>query len=449
MTNSPRSSPPSDPYRTRELRIAAYYEAVRAEWDRRQAEAERFKWEKRARPEQLEPAGDWRYWLILAGRGFGKTRTGAEWIRQQSKVNRYITIAGATHNDARTIMVEGESGILACCPRSERPDYRGNRGELHWPNGSITQVLSAEEPERFRGKQHEKLWADELAAWRYPEAWDQAVFGLRLGSNPRALITTTPRPTAIMRDLLSNPHTHTTRGSTYDNRANLAPEFFDAIIRKYEGTRFGRQELHAEMLDDNPDGVFRRVYEAIDHALPTDAVSHRPEAGVQYVIGIDWGRHHDYTVFVVIDPRTKAVVGIDRFTDIDYAIQMTRLKALAARYPRCQILAEVNSIGGPIVEALRRDGLPIRDFVTSASSKATIIEDLAMAFEKNVIRIPNHDTLIRELLDYTQDRLPSGSLRYGAPSGVHDDCVMALAIAWHGVGYSMIPPKVIGQRLFT
>jgi phage terminase large subunit-like protein len=439
----------SVPVDERAAKVRRYYEALKEERERRRAEAARFIWEDKARPEQVEPPGDWRYWLILAGRGFGKTRTGAEWVRKQVKTNRYITIAGATHNDARTIMIEGESGILAVCPRAERPDYRGHRGELHWPNGAVTQVLSAEEPERFRGKQHEKLWVDELAAWRYPEAWDQAVFGLRLGSNPRALITTTPRPTAIMRDLIANPHTFVTRGSTYDNRANLAPEFFDAIIRKYEGTRFGRQELHAEMLDDNPDGVFRRVYEAIDHALPLDATTWRSDGSPAYVIGVDWGRHHDYTVFIVMDSRIKSVVAIDRFTDIDYAIQMTRLKALHARFPKAQILAEANSIGEPIIEALRRDGLPVRDFYTTSASKATVIEDLAMAFEKNEIRVPNHDTLIRELLDYTQDRLPSGSMRYGAPSGVHDDCVMALAIAWHGVGFAMIPPKVVGTRVFT
>lgn len=445
MRSSKASPRPGD---EKAAKVRAYYEAVRAERERRAHEAARYVWPNFARPEQLEPPGGWRYWLILAGRGFGKTRTGAEWVREQSRVNRYMTIAGATHNDARTIMIEGESGILAVCPRGERPEFKGQRGELWWPNGSVTQVLSAEEPERFRGKQHEKLWADELAAWRYPEAWDQAVLGLRLGRNPRALITTTPRPTQIMRDLIGNPHTHVTRGSTYDNRANLAPEFFDAIIRKYEGTRFGRQELYAEMLDDNPDGVFRRVYEAIDHTLPVDAYGHQPAVDGRYVIGIDWGRHHDYTVFMVMDARSCEVVAIDRFTDIDYAIQMTRLKALYARYPRAAILAEENSIGGPLIEALNHDDIPVRGFYTTSGSKATIIEDLAMAFEKNEIRIPNHEVLVRELLDYTQERMPAGAMRYGAPSGCHDDCVMALAIAWHGVAYRAMPPMVIGTRVF-
>lgn len=203
-----------------------------------------------ARPEQLPPAEPWRFWLIMAGRGYGKTRVGAEELRKAARRIRYPNIIGATADDARDIMIEGESGILAICPPDERPTYQPSKRQLAWPNGAKTLIFTADEPERLRGKQHEWLWADELAAWRYPEAWDQAMFGLRLGPNPQAVVTTTPKPTPLVRDLVANPHCVVTRGSTYNNLENLAAAFADEIIRKYEGTRLGRQELMGELLED-------------------------------------------------------------------------------------------------------------------------------------------------------------------------------------------------------
>lgn len=204
-----------------------------------------------ARPDQLPPPGDWRFWFIKAGRGYGKTRLGAEETRAAVKRGiRYPNIIGATADDARDIMIEGESGILAVCPKLERPLYQPSKRQLEWPNGAKTLIFTADEPERLRGKQHEWLWADEVAAWRYPEAWDQAMFGLRLGENPQAVVTSTPKPTELVRDLLGNPHTVVTHGATYDNIQNLAPAFAAEIIAKYEGTRLGRQELLGEVLDD-------------------------------------------------------------------------------------------------------------------------------------------------------------------------------------------------------
>ncbi len=207
-------------------------------------------WPFWARPTQVAPRGTWRTWLILAGRGFGKTRTGAEWVRASVKRYPLVNVIAATADDARDIMIEGESGILAICPVDERPQYRAAYRRLEWPNGARTLIFTADEPDRLRGKQHQKLWADELAAWRYPEAWDQAMFGLRLGNNPQAVVTTTPKPIELVRRLVADPTCHVTRGSTYDNRANLAPAFFEQIIKRYEGTRIGRQELLAEILDD-------------------------------------------------------------------------------------------------------------------------------------------------------------------------------------------------------
>src|SRR6516225_7039752 len=168
-----------------------------------EANAFEYDWRYRARPEQLPPAGSWRVWLLVAGRGFGKTRSGAEWVRAEVKAGRRrIALVAPTAADARNVMVEGASGILA---------------------------ISPDEPERLRGPQHDAAWCDELAAWRYPEAWDMLMFGMRLGADPRTVVTTTPRPAKLIRDLVRDPICVVTRGTSYENRGNLAPAFFDQI----------------------------------------------------------------------------------------------------------------------------------------------------------------------------------------------------------------------------
>lgn len=211
-----------------------------------------FDWRVWRRAAQAPPAGDWRTWMILAGRGFGKTRTGAEWVREEVREGRArrIALVGRTAADVRDTMIEGESGILACSPKAERPVYVGSKRRLTWPNGAYAIAYSAEEPDRLRGPNHDLAWADELAAWRYPDAWDQLMFGLRIGANPRALVTTTPRATRLVRSLAARDDVVITRGSTYDNVANLAPSFVEEMRTRYEGTRLGRQELHAEILED-------------------------------------------------------------------------------------------------------------------------------------------------------------------------------------------------------
>ncbi|SHI79719.1 Large terminase phage packaging protein [Aureimonas altamirensis DSM 21988] len=226
-------------------------------------------WRFLARPNQLAPSGAWRTWLVLAGRGFGKTRTGAEWVREQVKAGRKrIGLIAPTASDARDIMVEGESGLLAVCWPGDRdnagdslgrPSYEPSKRRLTWPNGAIATCYSAEEPERLRGPQHEILWCDELAAWKYlRDTWDMAMFGLRLGDDTRTCITTTPKPLPLLREIIRDDGTAITRGSTYDNKANLARSFIDQIISKYEGTRLGRQELAAEILDDVPGALWTR-----------------------------------------------------------------------------------------------------------------------------------------------------------------------------------------------
>lgn len=217
-------------------------------------------WTFWARPEQLIPPGDWRVFLILAGRGWGKTRTGAEtvaeWVR--SGKCRRIALVAPTAADARDVMIEGESGLLNVGQPQERPTYEPSKRRLTWPNGAIATVFSADKPDRLRGPQHDGAWADEIAAWRYPEAWDQLMFGLRLGDDPRVVATTTPRPIPLIKELIESDTTHVVRGSTYDNRANLAPAFFEKIIARYEGTRLGRQELYAEILTDVPGALWNR-----------------------------------------------------------------------------------------------------------------------------------------------------------------------------------------------
>jgi len=213
-------------------------------------------WPAIARPNQLPPPGDWQIWLLLAGRGFGKTRTLAEWVCHQTASGQAgrIALVTATAADARDVLVEGESGILAVAPPWFRPVYESSKRRLTWPNGAMATTFSAEEPERLRGPQHDAAVCDELGAWSHPETWDMLQFGLRLGGNPRCLVATTPRPTKLIRELLAREgrDVAVTRGSTYENRANLAAGFFDQVIRKYEGTRLGRQELNAELLEDTP-----------------------------------------------------------------------------------------------------------------------------------------------------------------------------------------------------
>jgi phage terminase large subunit-like protein len=219
-----------------------------------------YDWQFWARPNQLIPKSVWNAWLILAGRGYGKTRTGAETVRNWAETLPGIRIAlvGRTAADVRDVMVEGESGILAISPPYFMPRYEPSKRRLTWPNGTMATTYSGDKPDQLRGPQHHKAWTDELAAWRYPEAYDQLLFGLRLGDNPQTVNTTTPRPIPIIREMMKSPNTVVTRGSTFENAANLAPRALEELKRKYENTRLGRQELFAELLDDVPGALWKR-----------------------------------------------------------------------------------------------------------------------------------------------------------------------------------------------
>jgi len=228
----------------------------------KEAEALIYDWEFWARPKQLPPDWDWYVWLSLCGRGGGKTRAGAElvikWAREGFSP---IALVGQTKADVRDTMVEvGDSAILNVSPPWFMPDYESSKRRLTFPNGVLAIIYSGDEPEQLRGPQHMKAWVDELSKFKYPQdTWDNLMFGLRIGDNPQAVVTTTPKPIKIIKALMADERTAVTRGHTLENRDNLAPPFLKYILRKYEGTRLGRQELAAEILDDNPDALWERL----------------------------------------------------------------------------------------------------------------------------------------------------------------------------------------------
>ncbi len=330
--------------------------AIVASLTPQQAEDVLYHWGCNGRPNQLPPAGNWRTWLLLAGRGFGKTRTGAETVRARinSGFSR-IALVGPTAADVRDVMIEGESGLLSIGPPNERPKYEPSKRRVTWRNGAIATAYSADEPERLRGPQHDFAWADEIASWRYPEAWDMLMFGLRLGDDPRVLVTTTPKPIKIIRELIADPTTAITRGSTYDNRANLAAAFLQQIVKKYEGTRLGRQELNAEILDDVPGALWSRALIEESRWPLHKAV---PDL-IRIVVAIDpaasAGEESDETGIIVAgkDAEGHGYILADqsgRYMPTDWAKTAVDLYR---KHKADRIVAEVNN-GGDMVEATVR-----------------------------------------------------------------------------------------------
>jgi phage terminase large subunit-like protein len=366
----------------------------------------KYEWPYRARPAQLPPPGDWRVWLLLAGRGFGKTRTGAELVRARVEAHtaRRIALVAPTAADARDVMVEGESGLLKTAPRLDRPLYEPSKRRLTWANGAVATIFSADEPERLRGPQHDFAWCDELAAWRYPEAWDMLMFGLRLGDDPRAIVTTTPRPTRLIRTLIADPKVVVTRGGTRENRANLAPAFLDQIVKRYQGTRLGRQELDAELLDDMPGGLwqrgiieatrtstapeFSRVVVAIDPAV--SASEHADETGI-----IAAGRDANGHGYVLADAS-------GRYAPAEWA----RVAIAAYRAHQAdRIVAEINN-GGDMVEATLRVIDPDVPFsaVRAARGKVARAEPVAALYEQGrVHHIGAYAPLEDQMCSFTSD----------------------------------------------
>jgi len=236
---------------------------------------------RHARASQLAPDWEWDVWMALAGRGFGKTRLGSEWAIEKARTHERGALIGPTAADTRDILVQGESGILACAPATFRPVYNPSKRQLAYPNGAIQTLYSADEPNRLRGPQHHYGWFDEMAAWRYiQEAWDMAQLGMRLGDHPQICVTTTPRPLPLIKMLVKDERTALTKGTTYDNLHNLAPTFQRAVIAKYEGTTLGRQELNAEVLEDLPGALVARRH------IDNNRVQQAPEL-MDIVVGMD------------------------------------------------------------------------------------------------------------------------------------------------------------------
>lgn len=244
----------------REQVVKSLNQEERNEW--------RFHWAMQARQAQLAPLGNWRSWLILAGRGFGKTRAGAEWVRMIAENNceARIALVSSSLAEARAVMVEGESGLLACSPPERRPAFEASLRRVRYPNGAQAQLFSAAEPETLRGPQFSHAWCDEVGKWplsndRATRTWDNLLMGLRLGKDPRIAVTTTPRAVPILQRLLASEKDGSvvvTRGSTYDNSANLPKRFLNAIDNEFGGTQMARQEIAGEMLTDLEGALWRR-----------------------------------------------------------------------------------------------------------------------------------------------------------------------------------------------
>ncbi len=365
-----------------------------------QAEALLWDWAFWARPKQLPPEGDWTTWLMLTGRGFGKTRAGAEWVRwgvERGEFHR-VALVGATAADVRDVMIEGPSGILACSPRTFYPHYEPSKRRLTWPNGATAIAYSADKPGRLRGPQHDAAWADELAQWRYLEdAFDQMTLGLRMGKHPRLVITTTPRPLRIIRELLADSTCHVTRGSTFENAANLAPSALAHYQRKYGGTRLGRQELDGEVLDDTPGALWtlaqidalrvdeapplRRIVVAIDPAVTSSEDS--DETGI-IVAGLAAGRDpHGY----VLEDVTQTQASPDTWARVAVAAYY--------RHRADRIVAEINN-GGEMVELTLRtvDRKVSYKAVRASRGKQTRAEPVSALYEQGrVHHVGHHATL--------------------------------------------------------
>jgi phage terminase large subunit-like protein len=373
-----------------------------------QAVAARYRWERQlARENQLPPAGDWQTWMVLAGRGFGKTRMGAEWVAHQAwkhDKTRWAVVA-PTFSDARDVCVEGESGLKAILERyGVMAKWNRSLGEIDLTNGSKIKMFSADEPERLRGPQHHGAWCDELAAWRYEAAWDQLRFGLRLGELPRTIVTTTPKPIPLVRRLMDLDSTTITRGSTFDNAGNLSTIALEEFQARYEGTRLGRQELFGEILEDVPGALWTR--KMLDDYRVTE-----PPRLKRVVVGVD------PAVTNTEDSDSTGIIVAGVGDDGDFYVFADRtLKASPDGWAREAVIAfhsySADSVivesnqGGDLNEAVLRTiepDLPIR-MVNARRGKQIRAEPIAALSEQGKFHIVGSlESLEDELTSWTPD----------------------------------------------
>ena len=379
-------------------------------------------WLDKARPDQTPPIGDWTTWLILAGRGWGKTRTGAEDAAWHGVANPgwRIAICAPTAADARDTCVEGNSGLLSCLPRGMVRTWNRSLGELILTNETRYKLFSADEPDRFRGPQHNRAWCDELAAWKYPDAWDQLQFGMRLGDHPQVVVTTTPRPTPMIRTLIKADTTIITRGSTFDNAANLAPSALAELRKRYDGTRLGRQELHAELLDDLPGALWTR--DSI--TLGTMPEMQRIVVGVDPSGASGQGDGDDIGIVIAgkgVDGRFYVIE--DATCNMGPAGWGRRATERYAYHQADCIVAEKN-YGGAMVESVIRtaDRNAKVKMVTASRGKAVRAEPIAALYEQGrVTHARGLDALEDQMMQFTL----TGYMGEGSPDRV-DALVWAL-----------------------
>ncbi len=341
-------------------------------------------WKFWARPGQMAPPQPWTTWVVMAGRGFGKTRAGAEYARgwAERDPSARIALVGATYSDARATMVEGESGLIAIAPPGRRPVYEASRRRLVWPNGAQAFLYSAEEPDSLRGPQHHFAWGDEICKWtRGRETWDNLRMGLRLGDAPRAVATTTPKPLPFLKGLLTEPGTVVTRGTTRDNALNLPGTYLRAVEMAYGGTRIGRQELDGELIEEVAGALWSRAL------LEACRVRTLPGLG-RVVVAVDppaggaaadacgivvVGRGHDGRAYVVAD---RSVQGL---SPEGWARAVV---GAAGDYDADRVVAEANN-GGDMVAAVLRGveaGLPVK-LVRASHGKVARAEPVAALYE--------------------------------------------------------------------
>jgi phage terminase large subunit-like protein len=361
------------------------------------------------RPEQIAPDGDWDIWLIMSGRGWGKTRTGAEWVKEcVARGYKRIALIGETAADARDVMVEGVSGILSVYPEHERPLYEPSKRRLTWANGAVATTFNATEPDQLRGPQFDLAWCDELAKWRYArETWDQLSFGLRLGDHPRVLVTTTPRPVELVKAIVagSEGKVHITRGTTMDNKSNLAAKFLEKIQLRYEGTRLGRQELRGEILGDIPNALWtygqieaarvrthdplNRVVVSVDPAISNNEDS--DEHGI-IVAGV---HHKSQEAYVIEDASMSG-------SPLEWA---RRAVNLYDTHQADAIVIEVNQGGDMVAQTLRsvRNNVRIKE-VRATRGKHVRAEPIASMYEQGRVHhvgsFPQLETQMTQMTTY-------------------------------------------------
>jgi len=364
-----------------------------------------------ARPgHQLPPDGDWTTWVVMGGRGAGKTRAGAEWLRAQAEgatpdspgAARRIALVAQTWEQAREVMVFGDSGIMACSPPDRRPAYLATRRKLVWQNGAEAQLFSAADPESLRGPQFDAAWCDELAKWRKGEkAWDMLQFGLRLGTHPRQVVTTTPRDNALLRLILSDPSTVMTTAPTAANRANLAADFLESVTRRYAGTHQGRQELGGEFLTETPGALFSRS------GIEAARVRMAPQMD-RVVIGVDppvtSGPDADACGIVAVGRAGEAfyVLADCSVRSVTPAAWAARVVAAWREHGADRIVAEVNQGGELVAEMIHRvDAFAPVKSVRASRGKTARAEPVSLLYERGLVRhVGAHPALEDELCGF-------------------------------------------------